>query len=260
MTGVMVSKSVFSIWKNSVSSLERSGSMTKLSILWVTVYFLLSQYASAFAPVTPKIHENGVLIRSAKLSLIGRKTLAPLQYRALDEDDDESVMIRTQNRAPKFGYDMRKAVATKTPRTAMNLPLIRALLANQSLILGIATAITYGLLLFTDGFEGISNMREFSHWTGGPPSDMDPLTALGVGALAGAAPMLAFSNTIENSDRPEYANVNFSTILMVMTLFGRRKAPPQDLIPKQFQGVPIVTTKTRDVFFQSFSLAVTTGK
>jgi hypothetical protein len=72
--------------------------------------------------------------------------------------------------------------------------------------------------------------------------------------------MLAFSNTIENSDKPEYANVNFSTILMVMTLFGRRTAPPQDFIPKKFQGIPMVTTKTRDVFFQSFSLAVTTGK
>jgi hypothetical protein len=234
--------------------------MKLLSILWVTASFLLRQNASAFAPVAPKIHENDVLIRSAKLSLNGRKTLSPLQYRALDEDDDETVMIRTQNRAPKFGYDMRKAVAAKAPKTAMNIPLIRALLANQSLILGIATVITYGLLLFTDGFDGISNMRAFLHWTGGPPSDINPLTALGIGALAGAAPMLAFSNAIESSDKPEYANVNFSTILMVMTLFGRRKAPPQDFVPKQFQGIPLITTKTRDVFFQSFSLAVTTGK
>jgi membrane protease YdiL (CAAX protease family) len=71
--------------------------------------------------------------------------------------------------------------------------------------------------------------------------------------------MLAFSNFIENSDNPNFANINFSTIIMCLTLFGRRKAPPQDLIPPELRDKPIATTKPLDVAIQSFVLASTTG-
>ena len=235
--------------------------LMKSIVVWITTLLTLlqsSQNALAFAPAPglSKVLENVIVFhpKAAKIPL------TPLRYRALDEDDDETTMLKTANRVP-IGYNMKKALAEQGPKTAMNKPLIKALLANQSLILGLATAVTYGLLFFTaGGFSGpISNMQEFVHWTGGPPSDMDFLTSFAIGALGGALPMLAFSNAVENSDKPEFANINFSTILMVMTLFGRRKAPPQDLLPPKLRGIPIVTSKSRDVAFQSLALAATTG-
>jgi hypothetical protein len=183
-----------------------------------------------------------------------------LGYRALDENDDDTTMLKTANRVP-VGFDMKKALAEQGPTTAMNKPLIKALLFNQGLILNLATAATYAILFFTaGGFSGpISDMQNFIHWTGGPPSEMGLFTSIAVGIFGGAIPMLAFSNFLESSDNPAFANINFSTIIMCLTLFGRRRAPPQDLIPPELRGRPIATTKSLDVAFQSFVLAGTTG-
>ena len=194
-----------------------------------------STLAFAPAPRAAKTHGNG----GAGIHHVTRTPWSTqLWYRALDQNDDETTMLKTANRVP-VGFDMKKALAEqKGPTTAMNTPLIKALLANQGLILSLATAATYALLFFTaGGFSGpLSNMQDFVHWTGGPPSDMDLLTSIAVGVFGGAIPMLAFSNFIENSDNPAFANINFSTIIMCLTLFGRRQAPPQDLIPPELRG------------------------
>lgn len=211
-----------------------------------------SQNVLAFAPApgVSNALKNGIAIRST----------TQLRYRALDENDDDTTMLKTATRVP-LGYDMKKALAEQGPKTAMNIPLIKALLVNQGVILTLASVTTALLLFFTAGaFSGpLSNMQEFLHWTGGPPSGFDALTCVAVGVFGGAAPMLAFSNYVEQSDNPKFANINFSTIIMALTLFGRRKAPPQDLLPPQLRGQPIVTTKPQDAAFQSLVLAGTTG-
>lgn len=214
----------------------------------------------AFAPVpsVSRIHEDGVVIRPYSF----KKMPAPstqLGYRALDENDDDTTMLRTAERTP-VGFDMRKSLAEHGATTAMNIPLIKALLVNQGFILLLGSVVTAALLFSSGGFSGpLSNMREFVHWTGGPPSDMDFLTSVAVGAFGGAAPMLAFSNLVEKSDNPKFANINFSTIIMSLTLFGRRKAPPQDLLPPELRGKPIATTKAQDAALQSLILSGTTG-
>jgi membrane protease YdiL (CAAX protease family) len=232
--------------------------MTKSTFLWLTASTALLQHCLAFAlvPGTSKAYGNGALIRP-KPSMT---PLTPLRYRALEEEDDETTMLKTSDRVP-IGYDMKKALAKRGRATGMNGPLIKALLNNQALILSLATAVTYGILFFTaGGFDGpISNMEEFIHWTGGPPSDMDVATSVAVGAFGGALPMLVFSNAVENSDNPKFAQINLSTILMVMTLFGRRTAPPQDLLPPELRGQNFLTTKNSDVAIQSLILSGTTG-
>lgn len=62
-----------------------------------------------------------------------------------------------------------------------------------------------------------------------------------------------------DSHQRAFADVNFSTIVMSMTLFGRRTEPPADLVPEQLQGIQFPTTKTRDAAFQSLYLSLVTG-
>ena len=239
--------------------------MMKPSIVWLMASILSAQHVhhtTAFSPVpiAPKLHKHDALLRPGHVTTahtLVRKTLTPLRYRALDEDDDDTTMLKAQSRMP-VGYDMRKALKKPPTKSAMNVALIKALLVNQSLILALATAATYGILLFTDGFSGLAQLGDMMHWSGGPLPDVDGPSSWAAGILA-AIPMLAFSTAVENSDNRAFANVNFSTITMVMTLFGRRKAPPKELIPDQMKGKPILTTKVSDVLLQSLILSITTG-
>jgi membrane protease YdiL (CAAX protease family) len=184
-----------------------------------------------------------------------------LYYRAHEPEDDDKALIKVQTRAPP-GFDTKKALASKPPNSAMNMPLIRALLYNQGLILGFAAVVSAVLLFSTQGTEVFSNLNDILRWTGdeGPGIfDFLPSADRMLLGFAGAVPMLVFSNIVENSDNPAFANINLSTIGMVMTLFGRRKAPPDEFLPKQYKGLTMITSKPNDVLLQSFVLAGMTG-
>jgi membrane protease YdiL (CAAX protease family) len=194
------------------------------------------------------------------------RSLTPLFYRELSEDDNETTMLQTQTRTPP-GFKMRQALARQQmqrtpPKNAMNQMLLRALKLNQYLILALATASTAAFLFATQGgMDAFSHLNELLRWTGEGPSIFDLTVtperlAWGVG---GALPMLGLSNLIENSDKRVFANINFSTIVMTMTLFGRRSLPPPEFIPPKFRGMKIPTTKTTEVLLQSFSMSFITG-
>lgn len=197
----------------------------------------------------------------------------PLFYRELKEDDDDATMLKVQTRTP-IGFNMKEALQQKPPeqqeqqkqvtKNALNLPLIRALLINQVLILTLATIVFGAVLLFSEGFKAFSHLDEILHWntagTSGPALwdlQLTPLRLLE--GIAGAIPLLVWGNWIESSDNRAFANVNFSTIVMTMTLFGRRKAPPDDFIPDKFKGQKVLTTPASDALFQSFVLSALTG-
>jgi membrane protease YdiL (CAAX protease family) len=56
-----------------------------------------------------------------------------------------------------------------------------------------------------------------------------------------------------------FANINFSTIAMCLTLFGRRTAPPPELRPAAYRDQPFVATKSMVAFSVAFLLAGVTG-
>lgn len=187
-----------------------------------------------------------------------RSRVNPLHYRELDDDDDDTTMLKVQTRAPP-GFDMKDNLANRGTNSAMNVPLIKALLLNQAFILLAVSIVLSATFLATDGFHGFAHVQEILHWggKGGIDLTLSPLR-LAIGVL-GALPIIAFGNLIENSDNRAFANINFSTITMVLTLFGRRKVPPPDFIPKRLQGTTMSTTSTTDAMLQSVILASVTG-
>jgi membrane protease YdiL (CAAX protease family) len=215
--------------------------------------------------MTPLVSLNGIS-RYLKTS--------PLRYRELDDDDGvtDPLMLKVKERAP-LGYDMKSALKNKyTPKQPNGTPptngingfLIRALTLNEYLILGIATAISMAIIFVTNGSAAFENLNPILQWSGGATDVFDfNLTGerllWGVGA---AMPLLVVSNFVDNSDQRAFANVNFSTITMCLTLFGRRSIPPDDFLPASYKDGALqkfpTTTRTA-VAVQSFMLSTLTG-
>jgi membrane protease YdiL (CAAX protease family) len=201
----------------------------------------------------------------------------PLRYRALDEQDDDSAMLQVQTRTPP-GYDPRKAVGEsefptapggddapgrrRLPRTAMNTRLILALLLNQGLVLAVASTLAGAALFATSGgLAAFGNLNELLRWTGTGPDVWD-LTITGerlLWGIGGALPLLVLNAVWESSDDRRLANINFSTIAMVMTLFGRRTALPDEFRPASWKGQTLPTTTGGQVALQSLVLSLVTG-
>lgn len=164
-----------------------------------------------------------------------RTNLSHLWYRALDEDDDSDALRKVQVRPPP-GFDVKENLARKKEgdereSSGMNILLIRALLINQGLILAIAAVTSLVILFATDGFDAFSRFNEIFRWSGTGSIDLwlTPDRLL-IGAAA-AVPIVAFGNLVEDSDQRIFANINFITITMVLTLFGRRTKPPDAFLP-----------------------------
>eukprot|EP00538_Stauroneis_constricta_P002291 CAMPEP_0119547838 /NCGR_PEP_ID=MMETSP1352-20130426/1873_1 /TAXON_ID=265584 /ORGANISM="Stauroneis constricta, Strain CCMP1120" /LENGTH=511 /DNA_ID=CAMNT_0007592893 /DNA_START=218 /DNA_END=1753 /DNA_ORIENTATION=+ len=213
-----------------------------------------------------------------------------LNYRPLEQDDvaaESGVLRKVQERTPP-GFDVgstikdadetaKEVAATKDnkkepdsptnlPRlnrkpTAMNLLLIQALVFNQQLILGLGTVLTMAVLFFSDGFSSFFNYQNIMGWSG---TNGVPMLGIGndflFGALA-ALPIIAFGKLVENSDNRDLANLNFSTITMVMTLFGRRTVPPATFLPTPLKDKTNFLPATTNVqaFVESLRLGVITG-
>jgi membrane protease YdiL (CAAX protease family) len=227
--------------------------------------FAFSVNTAAFSVHSPTdlqrrvYHANSLTLTKTPVHL--SSSPSALCYRAHEPDDDDKAWIKVQTRAPP-GFDTKKALASKHPNSAMNIPLIRALLYNQGLILGLAAVVSAVLLFLTQGTGAFTNLNDILRWTGGEgPGIFDFLPSADrmLYGLAGALPMLIFSNIVENSDNRAFTNINFSTIAMVMTLFGRRTAPPDEFLPQQYKDLTMMTSKSSDVLLQSFILSGMTG-
>lgn len=194
-------------------------------------------------------------------SVKGANNLPRLWYRELDEDDDNDAMLQVQTRAPP-GFDMKENLLKQraaTKSSAMNVPLIRALLLNQGLILTVATVLSAVLLISSDGFDSFGHLNEIFHWSGDGNIDLSLTPARLLLGVAVSVPIVAFGKVIENSDNRRFANINFSTITMVFTLFGRRQAPPDTFRPSDLKGKRYPTTTTAEALLQSFVLSTVTG-
>lgn len=221
---------------------------------------LLIDTARAFSPqATPTTTD----LRQGRVHQQLQSRLPPLRYRELDTDDDDTTLLKLQNRAPP-GFDVKENLSKRRPTTtAMNVPLIRAIFLNQAIIVVAASVVLAAIFFATDGLDGFAHMQEMLHWggQGSSATNLDfPLTPtrLATGIL-GAIPMIALGGWVEGSDNRAFANVNFSTIAMVLTLFGRRQSPPPDFLAPRWKDTPMPTTSTLDVAMQSLILAVVTG-
>jgi membrane protease YdiL (CAAX protease family) len=225
----------------------------------------------AFLPTLPAV----TLSTNKKIPNIRKHVdIQPLKYRELDEEDDEKdpSMLKVKTRAP-FGYNMKKAIQEQNsvitgPTTGMqsrdgvNRYLIRLLMLNQYIVAGLGVLISAIIIFFASGPSAFSDLNSVLQWSGGETDVFDvnftfERLLLGIGA---SIPLLAFSNIIENSDRREFANINFATILMCLTLFGRRSVPPKDFLPSAYNdGTNIPITPWTEAMIQSLVLSIVTG-
>lgn len=202
-----------------------------------------------------------------QLNIIGRRSeIRPLRYRELDENDSDTALLKVKTRTPP-GFDVNEALAErlkKLPKTGVNFPFIKAIVQNQLFVLAAASIASVAILTFTDGLGVLSNLGDLLHWNGDAAAGADLFdltitpTRLAMGVI-GALPAIAIGSAIENSDNRAFSNVNFSTIIMVMTLFGRRKAPPPEFLPEYLRGRRLPLTSWNEALLQSFAISSLTG-
>jgi hypothetical protein len=195
-----------------------------------------------------------------------------LFYRKLDQSDNDATLLKVQSKLPP-NFDTRKALSEEeqeetfspnAPSTGMNTQLIVALLINQALILGIAAAVGAVVLLFNQGPSAFANLPQIFHWEGLSPSssgifDLTPTPQRIAFGVLGSIPLLISNYLVEQSDKRIFANINFSTIAMVMTLFGRRSQPDPTFLPNRLKGRVFATTSWPQVLLASLSLSLATG-
>lgn len=173
-------------------------------------------WASAAAFTAPLTSGRSACAVRTKSSEVAESPQVPtaLFYRELDQDDDAIAMQKLQMRTPP-NFDLKQALRQKPPKSAINTPLIQALLVNQGLILGFASLLTIIMLIAMHGLG--FDLNEVLRWTGQGPSILDfSLTVDRVlWGIGGALPLLALSAFIEQSDNRLFSNINFATIVMV---------------------------------------------
>lgn len=200
---------------------------------------------------------------SLGLCTVQPKRLSPLKYREHEASDTGTTLLKLDTRTPSVVYDVKKNITPQSlRRTGINTPLILAILANQALVLFGASLFAVGSLFFTDGLSVFAQLPETFRWVGG---DTASAAEFGIsfpqllfGAI-GSLPSIFIGTLMEQSDKRKFANTNFSTIIMVMTIFGRRKTPPKEFIPEQYRNQSFPTSSTLSVVFWSLIIASITG-
>ena len=223
--------------------------MKEMKFVFAVLLYQAAHLINITQAFTSDFHQS-LTLRS---NIIGQEGYHPLRYREHEDKDSDTTLIKLVSRTPSFGYNVKKEISQRKKQAGgMNQGLVKALLLNQVFTLGVGTLITALTI-------GVEKMAQLSHWADssglGIYSDVNPVV-LGV---LGALPSIVIGSLVENSDKREFANTNFSTIIMVLTLFGRRNAPPDELRPPQLRGKPFPTSKTLDVMTISTILATATA-
>jgi hypothetical protein len=174
--------------------------------------------------------------RAILSSPTGNKFLrTQLNYRNHDENDDASSMAVLKSRTtPSFKeIDLRPKFESKKDR-GINYSLLFAMFMNQIFVLSLAVSLSAVYLYVTEDSQFLSD--GVVNWSGNVVEPLlshisDPsVTAFRcLEGVLGSIPMILFGMKLETSDDRRFAKANFSTIFMVMTLFGRRSqvASPQ---------------------------------
>lgn len=205
-------------------------------------FHLLIKSSGAFIEQATGTSRGAILLVP---SLTGTNFLnTQLHYRNHDENDDASSMAVLKSRtAPSLKeIDLRPKFESKKHR-GINYSLLFAMFMNQVFVLSLAVSISAIYLYLTEDSQFFS--EGIVNWSGNIVESMlsrvnDPsITAFRCleGAL-GSIPMILLGMKLETSDDRRFAKANFSTIFMVMTLFGRRS---QVASPKiQSQKIPML--------------------
>jgi hypothetical protein len=163
-------------------------------------------------------------------NLFKHQQFSALSYRSHNELDSEDNLIKLKVRtSPLFKEDDPRASKKENGK---NIPLILSLIINQVGIITLAAGLTSFYVLFSgNGDEFLSD--GILNWTGNLNSASSPLNydldfalthiRLAQGILA-AVPIIVFGKFIEKSDDRRFATTNFSTLYMILTLFGLRKS------------------------------------
>ena len=152
-----------------------------------------------------------------------RKVSVSLMYRNHDEEDDDSTMFKLKSRASPTFKKSDVGPSGKYKRGSINKSLVDSLVLNQLFILSVSISIVAIYLFVTVDLQFLSD--GVNNWTGYVKYSNEGLMPLLVSlleGLIGSIPMILFGTRLESSEDRRLAKANFSTIFMVMTLFGRR--------------------------------------
>jgi hypothetical protein len=178
-----------------------------------------------------------------KDNCIRRSRLCCREHNTNKDEDESSLAMMKSKTVPSY---KNKQLGTKLYKSAqgINYPLLLSLILNQFFILFLSISVAATYVYFADNWqflnEGILN------WTSSTsplyPSNL--IVRIMEGIIA-SVPMILFGMKLQASDDRRIARANFSTIFMVMALFGRRS---QISLSKQYR-IPVDESKetTRSV-------------
>jgi len=192
----------------------------------IFVFFIASK-TDAFTPKfvhNPTSNQGGVVSQTNVYPLIS----SHLFYRAHEERDDDDMISRLRTRAAPSFQKSETEKSMEKPRRGINGSLVVSLIINQIIILTLAAGLT-ALYVFFSGneqfyTEGILNWNGLAEANGMVGLDLSVTPVSLIEGLLGSIPTIALSQKIERSDDRTYSKTNFSTVFMVMTLFGRRSS------------------------------------
>lgn len=227
---------------------RKAAHLTKNMMTSSSLFFLLSisclllgnvNHVDAF---TGPISERGHLSHYSRpgLQLAAFQVSPFLRFRDTQPSEEQQLISITDNIPPPSDSQETTVVSTSSSdttrhdhgaaqhsRQSQSMDLIRAIWMNQGAILLFGTTLaTVATFVASGGAAvGLSSL----HWNGAASDfhsffdwNLNELRLL-EGVLA-TIPMVALGSLVEKSDRREASQVNFSTINMVISLFGRRKS------------------------------------
>ena len=143
----------------------------------------------------------------------------PLRYRTSDEETEKILAIMT-----------KKSPTSKEvkPSTAAHLPTIVSIVASQALAL---SAVLVGTAIALAVFGHSADLSSI-HWNGSNEFyslwDFHFTTTRVMEGVIATVPLVYLGTHFERSDHRDVCHCNFSTMNMVMTLFGRRAHEHKD--------------------------------
>lgn len=173
----------------------------------------------------------------------------PRKYRDCDEETEEFVTSVAATAATEQVAASKPAQATGADHAAL-----RAVAMSQALVLLGVTVATAIVLAVTDHPIDMSSL----HWNGSSEFfsfwdfQVTPLRL--VEGVVAAAPMIYLGTQVERSDDRDASHVNFSTMNMVMSLFGRKEHDHKDTSAAYAPETPVMHAMSLSVV-----LAVITG-
>ena len=211
---------------------------------------LMDAFHGGMSMSTPVVSSS-----SSSVARQSRRPLTPLNYRDHDGDTENYVTRATERGAAK------STASSKQPSTGAHIPTIRSIATSQAAALVAATAATAIALATSGHLVDLGSI----HWNGSNAFfslwDFHLTSTRIVEGVLATVPMIYMGRQIETSDRRDASHVNFSTMNMVMTLFGRREhgAKESDSDVSDATDLEPPETPMIDALLLSSALAIVTS-